>query len=115
MTTKSRQRTTDGSAPDLLTIEEAARILWIGRTKTYELARCWLKTGGTEGLPAVRVGHQLRVQRCGVEELIGGPITWPIPDEPTDETPPAPVTEIRSRPIRRRKPPSGQQSLPYSS
>lgn len=115
MTTKSRQRTTDGSAPDLLTVEEAARILWIGRTKTYELARRWLKTGGAEGLPAVRVGHQLRVRRCGVEELIGGPITWPIPDEPVDETPPAPVTEIRSRPTRRRRSRSAQPTLPLPS
>jgi excisionase family DNA binding protein len=116
MTTQSH-RPTAGTAPDLLTVEEVARVLRIGRTKAFELVRRWLATDGTDGLPAVRVGHQLRVPRGAVEGLIGGSITWPIPDEPAARTPPAPVTAINTRPrsTRQRRSRSVQQSLPLPS
>ena len=39
--------------PDFLTIEEAAKVLRIGRGQAYELARVWRTTGGAEGLPNV--------------------------------------------------------------
>ena len=64
--------------PELLTIEEAAAVLRIGRTAAYQLARRYLASGGKEGLPVVRVGRLLRVPRVELEELIGGPITWPL-------------------------------------
>ena len=64
--------------PDLLTIEEAAAVLRIGRTAAYQLARRYLASGGKEGLPVVRVGRLLRVPRVELEKLIGGPITWPL-------------------------------------
>ena len=94
MTTQCRKPRT-GTAPDLLTVEEAAWVLRIGRTKAYELVRRWFATDGADGLPAVRVGHQVRVLRYGLEELIGGPITWPIPiEDPASATTPAPITAI---------------------
>jgi hypothetical protein len=34
-------------APDFLTLEEAARILRIGRNQAYELARVWRATDGS--------------------------------------------------------------------
>jgi excisionase family DNA binding protein len=71
----------------LLTVEEAAGVLRIGRTKAYDLARIYLATGGEDGLPTVRVGKQLRVPRHLLEELIGGPITWPIHDEQPEPAP----------------------------
>ncbi len=37
--------------PDLLTVEEAARVMRIGRTKAYALAREWRATNGRSGLP----------------------------------------------------------------
>ena len=37
--------------PDFLTIEEAARVLRIGRGQAYELARLWRATNGAQGLP----------------------------------------------------------------
>jgi len=37
--------------PDLLTVEEAARILRIGRTKAYAMAREWRRTGGSPVCP----------------------------------------------------------------
>ena len=71
----------------MLTIEEAARVVRIGRSATYKLAHEYLATDGASGLPAKRIGGQLRVPRHLLEEYIGGPITWPIPDAPVDDTP----------------------------
>ena len=42
--------------PDFLTIEEAARVLRIGRGQAYELARLWRASGGAVGLPNVEIG-----------------------------------------------------------
>ena len=63
--------------PDFFTVEEAARVVRIGRTKAYDLARVFLATGGADGLPVIRFGKQLRVPRCRLEACLGGPITWP--------------------------------------
>jgi hypothetical protein len=64
--------------PDLLTITEAAAVLRIGRTASYELARRDLASDGGEGLGVVRVGGQLRVPRASLERLVGGPLSWPL-------------------------------------
>jgi excisionase family DNA binding protein len=69
----------------MLTIEEAARILRIGRSAAYKLAREYLATNGASGIPTVRIGGQRRVPRHRLEEDLGGPITWPIPDAPADD------------------------------
>jgi excisionase family DNA binding protein len=58
--------------PDFLTVEEAARVLRIGRTSAYALAARYEETHGAEGLPVVRVGRLLRVPRARLEELAGG-------------------------------------------
>lgn len=60
--------------PDLLTIEEAARVIRVGRTKAYAMAREWRATGGRSGLPVVDFGHVLRVPRCQLELIVGGPL-----------------------------------------
>jgi hypothetical protein len=68
--------------PDLLTVEEAARLARVGRTKAYAMARQWRATGGRSGLPVVDFGHVLRVPRRALEELIGAELTdFPNPDE----------------------------------
>jgi hypothetical protein len=85
-------------APDFLTVEEAARVLRIGRTAAYEQARRWRETDGREGLPVVAFGRLLRVPRAALEALGGGPVTMtatpgrravpasaPEPVEPTRE------------------------------
>ena len=46
--------------PDFLTIEEAAKVLRIGRGQAYELARVWRTTGGEEGLPNVEFGSKTK-------------------------------------------------------
>ena len=53
--------------PDFLTVEEAARVLRIGRTTAYQQAHQWLDTG-RDGLPAKRVGGSLRVPRVQFEQ-----------------------------------------------
>lgn len=65
--------------PDLLTVEEAALLLRIGRTKAYALTREWRATDGRAGLPVVDFGHVLRVPRHALERLIGGPLTGSVP------------------------------------
>ena len=74
------------AVPDLLTIEEAAAVLRIGRTTAYELANRDLATGGGEGLGVVRVGRLLRVRRTALEALVGGPLTMAgtHPDAPSE-------------------------------
>lgn len=57
--------------PVVLTVEEAARILRIGRSAAYEAARRYLTTGGAEGLPVVRLGRRLRVPRPALARMLG--------------------------------------------
>jgi hypothetical protein len=58
-----------------LTIEEAARVIRVGRTKAYAMAREWRATGGRSGLPVIDFGHALRVPLCQLETIVGGPLT----------------------------------------
>jgi excisionase family DNA binding protein len=56
--------------PEVLTIEEAAKVLRISRGVAYALARQWLDSGGRQGLPVVRLGRSLRVPRAGLLRLL---------------------------------------------
>lgn len=56
--------------PLVLTVEEAARALRIGRSAAYEQARRYLATGGAEGLPVVRLGRVLRVPGQALARLL---------------------------------------------
>ena len=60
--------------PALLTVDEAACVLRIGRTSAYRLAREFLTTDGAGGIPTVRAGRQLRVPRRALEAFIGAPL-----------------------------------------
>ena len=78
--------------PALLTVEEAGRLLRIGRTKAYAMATEWRETGGRSGLPVVDLGHVLRVPRRALEELIGAELnddTDGDRDQETETAPPA--------------------------
>jgi hypothetical protein len=61
--------------PDLLTLEEAARVLRIGRTAAYAQARVARETDGRAGIPNITIGGQYRVPRGALEARIGRPIT----------------------------------------
>ena len=60
----------EAGLPALLTVEESARVLRIGRSLAYQLAREYEATGGVEGLPVIRVRTCLRVPRWALIELI---------------------------------------------
>jgi hypothetical protein len=98
--------------PDFFTVEEAAKVLRLGRTAAYEATRRWRATGGADGLPVVKIGGALRVPRHQLELLAGGPINGPGDDSPPPTTS---MTERRSR--RQRKSHDGpeQGSLPFSA
>jgi excisionase family DNA binding protein len=49
------------------TIEEAARVLGIGRGLAYELAR-------RDEIPVLRLGRKLVVPRARLEDLLGGDV-----------------------------------------
>jgi hypothetical protein len=70
----------DERPPDLLTVEEAGAVLRLSRGKAYELANEYLNTQGASGIPVLRLCRVMRVPRAALEEMIGAPITWPIPD-----------------------------------
>ena len=53
----------------VLTVQEAARVLRIGRTLAYQQARSYLATGGAAGIPVVQIGALLRVSRWALLEL----------------------------------------------
>ena len=59
------------TAPALYTVEEAAKLLRIGRTKAYALTQEWRVTGGRSGLPVVDFGNVLRVPRAALEQMLG--------------------------------------------
>ncbi len=61
--------------PPFLTVGQAAKVLQLGRSKTYELTVEWERSGGQRGLPFVWLGHQKRVPRAAlvrfIEDLLG--------------------------------------------
>jgi excisionase family DNA binding protein len=72
-------------APDFLTVDQTADVLQIGRSTTYELVGRFVRSAGTDGIPAIVVGGQYRIPRARLEEYAGQPITWPPP--PRTRTP----------------------------
>lgn len=120
--------------PDLLTVEEAARLIRVGRTKAYAMAREWRATEGRSGLPVVDFGHVLRVPRYQLEVLLGGPLSSdspvtsppsgvpaaaaPGPEPAVEAQPPAASSSPSPRtpvPSRRRKSRDQQPTLPFAS
>lgn len=61
----------DDRIPPFLTVEEASRLLKIGRTKAYDLTKEWRATGGRSGLPVVDLGDVLRVPGPVIEKMLG--------------------------------------------
>lgn len=58
--------------PPFLTVAQAGSVLQLGRSTAYELTALWERTDGATGLAFVWVGHQKRVPRAALEELIAG-------------------------------------------
>lgn len=78
-------------ATPLLTVEETARVLRIGRSLAYQLAREYEASGGVPGPPVIRLGGCLRVPRWALVELaLYGRVLHLC-----DATLPAELTEVR--------------------
>lgn len=58
--------------PPFMTVEQAAQVLQLGRSKTYALTTEWERTGRRSGLPFVWIGHQKRVPREAIDHLVRG-------------------------------------------
>lgn len=56
--------------PPFLTVEQAAQVLQLGRSKTYELTVEYEHSGGRSGLRFVRFGWQKRIPRTALEEFL---------------------------------------------
>ena len=52
-----------------LRVREAAVILGISNSATYEMANVWLATEGRAGLPAVRMGRCILIPRAAIDRL----------------------------------------------
>ena len=102
--------------PELMTVEEAARYLGIGRTKAYAMARQWRSSGGRLGLPTVEIGSALRISRPRLEQLIAAAIaagtcsaSVDVSSQsqcPSQPSTPEPETSAESPPRPRTTPPS---------
>ena len=104
----------DDPIPPFLTVEEASRLLKIGRTKAYDLTKEWRATGGRSGLPVIDLGDVLRVPGPAIEQMLGTGLgaSHPTTEKPTGNrvkpsspppaatpTPPAPDEEHPAQPV----------------
>ena len=61
----------ESSAPALMTVSEASKVLRIGRQLAYDLANEYLASNGASGLPVLRLGRKnLRVPTWALAELV---------------------------------------------
>lgn len=58
-----------------LSVEQAGNLCGIGRSKAYEEARRFLRSGGTAGLPTIDLGGSLRCPTAAVLRLLGLDLT----------------------------------------
>jgi hypothetical protein len=56
--------------PEVLTIEEAAKLLRISRGAAYALANQYLDSDGTDGMPVRRLGRSLRVPKAPLRRFL---------------------------------------------
>jgi excisionase family DNA binding protein len=59
----SRTDTLSDNARLFLSVDEAAQLLGISRSLAYELANQWIDSDGRSGIPTIRLGRRLLVNR----------------------------------------------------
>jgi len=75
------------ASKDVLTVEQAAQVLGIGRQSAYVQCRLFLAPDSREGIPCHRIGRLILIYRAEFEAWLGFPIEWPpVAEEP--KTPP---------------------------
>jgi hypothetical protein len=110
-----------------LSVEEAAGLLGVGRTKAYDMSREWRANGGESGLPVIDCGNALRVPLYPLAEMLGVEVSHLLsllrdgaltePTTPAPELSPAPTldpvatTPKPTRNRRKRATPSNQLDL----
>ncbi len=102
------------AAPDFFTVEEAARILRIGRTAAYMAAKRFRETNGAEGLPCVAIRGSLRVPRRLLEVMAGGPIDATAPAEITSLDDRSSPSTARTSKFKRTASHNSQTTLPFT-
>lgn len=87
-----------GALPIMLTVKDAASVLRIGRSKAYEMAATYTSSGGTEGLPVIRLGDLLRIPKAALHEFVTtGRLVQLIPQQHENATPDATTSRKPAR------------------
>ena len=99
---------------DVLTVEQMAVVVGVGRQSAYAQCRLYLSTEGREGIPCHRVGRLILIYRAELEAWFGFPIVWPRNgDEPVASDPQqstAPISSTAPRSTRRNRSVSADQA-----
>ena len=66
-----------GELPAFLTVEQAGRVLQLGRSTSYALTVEWTATGGASGLPFVWFGRQKRIPRDALVRYVQAQLESP--------------------------------------
>ena len=87
--------------PLLLTVEEAARVLRIGRSHAYNLTRVYFSSGGSCGLPVLRLGNLMRVPKVALYEFVTtGHVMQLLPSPTANASEPATARRTQPRTTR---------------
>lgn len=81
-------RQTDSEEPLLLRIEEAAKLLGLGRTTVFALV-------SAQKLPVVRLGRSVRIPREALEQWIQEHVDVAAGDDGADESPGYAIPRVR--------------------
>lgn len=79
--------------PGMMRIEEAAAYLRVSKSHAYASVAEYERTDGESGMPAVRIGHAIRVPREALRQWIEDSLR--VRDDVVDG-PPATVTRLSS-------------------
>lgn len=60
------------TGPATVSVPDAARILGISRSSAYRMARQYVESGGTDGIPAIRLGKRVVVPYARLLALLSG-------------------------------------------
>jgi hypothetical protein len=78
------------ASKDVLTVEQAAQVLGIGRQTAYTQCRLFLAPNSSrDGIPCHRIGRLILIYRAEFEAWLGFPIEWPPVAEPSIPPPAA--------------------------
>ncbi len=77
------------ASKDVLTVEQTAQVLGIGRQTAYAQCRLSLASDRREGIPCHRIGRLILIYRTELETWLGFEIVWPPQrDDPKPALPP---------------------------